>query len=358
MEEKVLKFFTQSDTAWEAMLEACEKATVSIDMEQYIFTNDSIGKRFLEIFIKKRKEGVAIRLLCDTVGSYYFYNSIVPEELQILGIEIRFFNIIDPWRIGNFFSWYFRDHRKILVVDGMVGIIGGVGIREDMAFWRDTCVQMNGEGAQEMQHTFNDMWRLSARKNIFERIKQSRIVTKSKYVVTNAPYPRRRFLYRQLINTIRGAKKSVLLTTPYFVPNPHLVWALKFVAKRGVDVRIIVPHTSDNILVNRASHSFFFDLLSSSIRIYEYSGNFIHTKTAIVDGRWCTFGSLNFDNLSFTYNHEANIISTNNIFVNTLTEHFENDLEKCNEVHIDDWIKRPFSWKFREFLILPFRRFL
>jgi len=358
MKDSFQEFFTTTNAAWEAMLLMCSEAQTSIDMEQYIFTNDKIGARFLELFIKKSKDGVRIRLLCDTAGSYSFYTSRIPEELRHIGIEVRFFNIISPWRIHNFFSWFFRDHRKLLIVDGVVACIGGVGIREDMKRWRDTCVKVQGEIAIEIQSTFNEMWYAAKKKNIFIRIKRSRGYKKGPNIITNAPYPQRRYMYYQLINAIRNSKKYVYLTTPYFVPDPRLLYVLQRAVGRSVDVQIIVPKTSDSVIVNRASHSFFYDLLSSGIRIHQHDGDFIHAKTAVIDDRWATLGSFNFDNLSFTYNHEANIVSTDKKCIETIKEHFKSDAQKSEEVFIEQWLVRPVLWKFREFCIIPFRRFL
>ncbi len=358
MEKSTPTFYTRTDEAWEAMLDECTKAKTSIDIEQYVFANDNIGKRFIEILIRKRNEGVKIRMICDTVGSYFFYNSPTPESLRAIGIEIKFFNIISPWRIHNIFSWYFRDHRKILVVDGKTAITGGSGIREDMRFWRDTNLKIEGKIAQEIQETFNEMWLLASEKNIFTRINRYRRHSKRLNFVTNAPYPRRRFLYHRFIKALRSTKKSILLTTPYFIPNPKLLRTLKSAVRRGVTVKVIVPKTSDTILVNRASHSFFNELLSAGIKIYQYPHFFIHTKTAVLDDEWVTVGSFNFDNLSFLYNHEANIISHDPNFIIPIKRHFEEDLSKSSEVIIEEWKKRPILWKIREILATPLRRFL
>lgn len=358
MEKNTPQFFTRTEEAWDAMLAECSKAEHSIDIEQYIFTNDTVGKRFLETLIRKQKEGVRVRMICDTVGSYFFYNSLTPDELRAIGIQIQFFNIISPWRLHNIFSWYFRDHRKILVIDGKTAIVGGSGIREDMRFWRDTNVKVTGAIAEEMQEIFNEMWVLAKEKNIFKRINRSRRRKKPQHIVTNAPYLRRRFLYRRFLKEIRYSKKYILLTTPYFVPNQKLLNALCYAVRRGVDVRVIVPKTSDTILVNRASHSFFYDLLMGGVKIYQYPHYFIHTKTAVIDDTWSTIGSFNFDNLSFFYNHEANIVSNNKSFIFPLKRHFEYDMAKSEMVTLENWKKRPILWKFREFMVTPIRRFL
>lgn len=358
MEKNKPQFFTETNDAWEAMLAACENARESIDIEQYILTPDSIGERFIHLFIRKAREGVKIRILCDTVGSYGFFNSSIPDELRRIGIEVRFFNIISSWRIPNILSWYFRTHRKIMIIDHQSAFVGGVGIREDMRDWRDTEVHIDGSIIKEIQDTFEEMWKITAEDGVFARIKKFRFHTIGTKFITNAPYPRRRFLYHRFVEVIRGSRKYVYLTTPYLVPDRRFLRVLRLAAYRGVDVRIMVPRASDFSIVHRAAHSFFTKLLSYGIRIYEYEGRFLHAKTAVIDDEWATLGSFNLDSFSFTYNHEANVVSTDSYFIETLKNHFEHDMVSCREVLKEEWDKRPMSWKIREWFIMPFRRFL
>ncbi len=352
------EFYLDGAHAWEAMLTACEQARHSIDLEQYIFMVDTIGRRFIDVLMRKRIEGVRVRIICDTVGSFSFYNSTVPAMLRDAGIEIRFFNIVSPWRIRDIFSWYFRDHRKILVVDEAVGFTGGVGIHDAMRTWRDTSVRVTGPTAREMQDAFEEMWDLAAEKNIFSRLKKFKRYHRGERLVTNAPYPRRRFLYHTFIQALRSARQYAFLTTPYFVPNQRFVKELRRAVARGVDVKILVPETYDVILVNRASHSFFHEILEAGAHIYTYSGAFLHAKTAVIDDTWATIGSFNFDNLSFTYNHEANIVSMDQAFIKPLKSHFLADIAHSKEILLETWKKRPLIWKLHEFFVLPIRRFL
>lgn len=340
------------------MQEACRGAKVSINIEHYIFVADEIGGKFIEILKEKKRAGVKIRILADMVGSYYFYNSGAPEELRSLGIEVRFFNPISPWRIHTFTSWFFRDHKKLIVVDRKIGFTGGIGIKGNMAPWRDTNARLEGDVVGDMADSFEETWELSADKNIWQRIKELRRSNKKRFFITNAPYFKKRFLYYTFIRALRRAKKSIWLTTPYFIPDHRLLRVLRRSVRRGVDVKIIVPKIFDVPVVETASSSSFEELLKSGARIFRYQPAFMHAKTAIVDDDWVTFGSFNFDSLSFVYNFEGNVVSADAKCVTELKKHFLEDLNNSAEVFLKDWNRRPFIEKVREFFIAPIRGFL
>src|SRR3989344_8791655 len=157
MNETGWRFLNNPMEAWEAMLSDCQNARVSIDLNQYIFDVDGIGKKFLVLFFEKAKHGVRIRLLCDAVGSWNLYNSQYPKKLSEAGIQVMFFNPISPWRLTNFTSWFFRDHKKILVIDNAIGHTGGLGINQKMQSWRDTNVRLTGPIVAEMSRVFARM---------------------------------------------------------------------------------------------------------------------------------------------------------------------------------------------------------
>lgn len=274
------------------------------------------------------------------------------------GIEIRFVNPVSPWRINNFFSWFFRDHRKILVVDKKIGITGSLGIRDDMQNWRETTVKVTGTVVDEMFVAFNEMWIRTADTDVLSRISKARRYTRGFNFVTNAPYFRKRFLYLTVIEALRGAQKCIYITVPYFVPDPRLIRVLKLAVKRGVDVRIIIPENSPEPFVDHAAQSFFEELLNYGIKIYIYKKVFLHAKTIAVDDQWATVGSFNLDSLSFFYNYEANIVSTESSFVNSIKNHFLADIKESHEVILSEWLKRPFWEKIRELCIVPIRGLL
>jgi cardiolipin synthase len=353
MPEVDFKFYTQTGEAWEAMLADLREAKETIDIEQYIFNYDAIGQQFIDILIEKAQTGLKIRLLCDMVGSHSFYHSAIPAVLRHQGVEVRFFNPISPWRIANFTSNFFRDHRKVLVVDSKIVHLGGVGIAEYMKAWRDTHMRLIGPIAPDIKVSFESVWENAGRSFPFG-IKQPHHFVKRFNLLTNAPGLRQRAIYQALIAEIRGAQKYIYLTTPYFIPDARLFRVLRLAARRGVDVRIIVPTVADHFLIDHARESFYATALRSGIKIYLYKHIMMHAKTAVIDDMWAMAGSFNLDNLSSLFNHEANISSDDAGFISELKSHFIEDLTNCNEVHYGEWIIRPFYKKILELVTWPF----
>ncbi len=351
-------FYLKGHETWEAMLEAIKTAEESVDFEQYVFSDDLISRRFVDALRERQKAGVKVRILCDTVGGWNLFTSSLPRDMKKDDVEIRFFNVVSPWRIGNFFSWFFRDHRKILIIDKKIGFTGGIGIRDDMSSWRDTNVKVTGPIVLEMSRAFNELWVQSIDKGLISRLKKARGYAQGFHFVTNAPYWRKRFLYHSLVEAIRSSQRYVYLTTPYLVLDNRLTRITRLAVRRGVDVRIVVPKQSNMPFVERASQAYFEKLLSSGIRIFQYHHGFLHAKTAVIDDEWATVGSFNLDSLSFLYNYEANIVSTESDFISEVKKHFAVDLSHSREVSLEEWKKRSPIRKFREKLVLPLTRFL
>lgn len=353
-----LKFYIRGKDVWEGMLEAIRTAQHTIELEQFIFEDDETGRMFAEALRERAKAGVSVRVLCDTVGSWGLYTSHLPASMQSTGVQIRFFNKVSPWRIHKFLRWFFRDHRKILIIDRTVGFTGGTGIRKDMADWRDTNIRVIGPIVGEMLHSFNMLWAQTFDRRALSRFRKARYYTAGFEFITNAPFFRRRFLYWQIIDALRAAKKSIFITTPYFIPDKRLARVLKLAARRGVDVRIIVPHKYDEPFVGLAAHSHYEGMLRAGVKIFEYHPHFLHAKTIVIDDEWSTVGSFNLDPLSFVYNYEANVVSIERDFSEHIRTQFMSDLADSPEIRLDDWHRRPLHQKLREFLVLPIRRFL
>ncbi|MEK7507587.1 MAG: phospholipase D-like domain-containing protein [Patescibacteria group bacterium] len=351
------KFYLSPKEAWRVMLEDCAAASRTIDIESYIFSVDDAGMRFADIFMKKAKEGVRVRVLCDMVGSYGFFNSPTAKSLAGNGVEIRFFNPISPWRVNKFFSWFRRDHRKILVVDSKVGYTGGVNIAARMADWRDTHVRFEGAMVLNIQSSFERMWAMTRRKR-FIRHRDQNNSSPDFLFLTSSPRLRQRFIYRNMIKVLRNAKRYIYISTPYFVPTLRLFQTLITAAKRGVDVRILLPEKSDVRTVDIASGSYFTLALKSGVKIYQYQNSVFHVKTCVVDEEWATVGSANLDNVSLFFNYEANFVSREKSFVEELRAHFVKDLESSRELQYTEWINRPLSLKFLELATWPIHRML
>ena len=347
-----VSFSVWTRDAWNVLLHDIQNAHKSIDIEQYIFSIDSAGQKFLTALIEKAQQGVKIRLLVDAVGSFTMYQSGVPDLLRSHGIVVRIYNPISPWRITNFTSNFWRDHRKLAIIDGEIAHLGGVGIQASMEDWRDTHMRITGETVADITAAFERVWKnvSAARLLPFRREKQ---IPKLFNILTNGPRPGQRYIYRTLIARLRFAQNYIYLSTPYFVPDARLLRVLKTARRRGVDVRLLVPAVADAPFVDHAGGFYFASLLKVGVKIYRYKAIMMHAKTAIIDDAWATAGSFNLDNLSFLFNNEINISSTDPSFVSILKQHFLEDIQASEELQYGEWIKRPFLKKFLEFITWP-----
>lgn len=350
------QFYTTSKDAWEAMLEACHNAKTSIQFEQFYFMPGTIARRFIEVLVQKTKEGVDVRCLFDSVGSFPFSQSIYPDLLDHANINVRFFNWLFPFSKGNKRLLYFRNHRRCLVIDGEVAFTGGVCVADRMKDWRDTQVKVTGPVVAQMKDAFEGVWKKAEKKST--RLSKESLMDMSGFTYsTHAPLPRQRFLYYRLIEAIREARSHIYLTTPYFLPDNRLLRVLKLARRRGVDVRLLVPNASNHNVVDIGARSYFDTLLSHGIRVYRYN-NMTHAKTAVIDGDWSMVGSLNLDNISLRYNFEAALVSINKKFSKELEDQFLKDLDDSLELTLQEWRNRSFFMKFIEVLVWPIRKLL
>lgn len=354
------KFYLSPDAAWEGMYHTCEQARFSIDFEQYIFVDDFLGRRFCELFAKKAKQGVRVRLLLDAFGSYGMHFSPVLSEMKKAGVQVQFFNAIHPWwrwvhRIG---AKFLRTHRKLLVVDGEYGFAGGVGIRATMSARRDTHVRVRGPVVDEIAAAFERMWEMAAAGRWLFTFSKPLTEPSEFTLLTNSPYYRQRFTYWALVRRFRSAKKYIYITTPYFVPDHRMLRALRGAARRGVDVRVMVPNAPDWRLVRFGNSSFYARALRAGIKIIEYQEHFHHAKTYIVDDEWVSVGSSNMDSLSLLFNYEADLASSNKQFVAEVKWHFIEDSKYAKELTKAQWRQRPLWHKALEQITRPLHRFM
>lgn len=359
MNETKWTLYTENQETWSAMLSACESAKKSIDLENFIFTSDEIGRKFIDLCARKAAEGVKVRFIWDAAGSFRFFGSSIVEELRSKNIELRFFKTLFPgiFNFHRYRSWYFRNHRRTLVVDGSIGFTGSVCISKRMDGWRDTSVRIEGLVVKDMQLSFEKMWDRALGIRVNKRRKTNANDHEFEYV-TNNPFPSQRFLYRRTIEAIRSAENSISITVPYFVPTRRLSRVIRLAAHRGVDVKIILPENSDFPTLDLAARTFFHGMMKIGVRIYLYKGRMIHSKTIVIDDNWASVGTLNLDNISLRYNFEANIVTHNGQFIDELKKHFANDLRHCEEVIFEEWDRRFFVEKIATFFVKLIRRFL
>jgi cardiolipin synthase len=225
-----------------------------------------------------------------------------------------------------------------------------------MADWRDTNVEVSGDVVVELQHAFNNMWWIVSNER-FLRLKEPRQTEDGFSVLTNAPHFRQRHIDRAVIEAIRTAEKSIYITTPYFVPDRRFFRVIRLAARRGVDVRIIVPYQSDHPYVDFASQFYFQKALKAGVKLFWYMPTMMHAKTVVIDGEWASVGSANVDNLSSFFNYELNLVSVARGFAEDVETHFFTDLGRSIEVKTTEWQARPLLRKILEMISAPFGRF-
>ncbi len=350
--------YASNEEAFQAMLADCASAKESIDLEQFIFTNDELGRQMIDVCAERAAAGIKVRFLWDAAGSFTIFGSTIVRDLRKRGIELVFWKTLIPsyFKVPDFRSWYLRNHRRTLVIDGHTGYTGSICLDERMKGWRDTNVRLAGPIVREMKNSFERMWGRATSERIPPHI---RIRDREFRYVTNYPAPRRRHIYGELVGAIRDARKYIYITTPYFVPTHRLFRVIKLAAHRGVDVRIVLPEKTDHYpALDLAARSYFDSLLDAGARIFLYKGTILHGKSIVIDGYWGTVGSMNLDNASLLYNFEANIVSSNPKFIEELAAHFVHDMHLSREVKIEEWRKRFFTEKILTTLIRAVRKFL
>lgn len=352
--------YSSNEEAWASILKDCREAKESIDLEQFIFVADEFGQKLIDICTERASQGVKVRFLWDAAGSFTFWGSSIAQELKEKNIELIFWRTLIPgyFKVPDFRSWFLRNHRRTLVIDNKIGYTGSICVDDRLKNWRDTNVRLEGPIAVSMQKAFNNMWfRAKEKKVNFPKHRTIPKINGFSYV-TNFPFPRRRLLYKTIIDTIRNAKEYIYITTPYFVPTHRLFRLLKKASERDIEVKLLLPEKTDHYYVDLAGRSFFKSLLESGIQIFLYTGNVIHSKAMIIDGKWSTVGSLNLDNISLLYNFEANIVSTDPDFAQELEKHFTKDIQTSKEIKLSEWNNRFFLEKAPEIIIKLVRKFL
>jgi cardiolipin synthase len=352
------KIYDSNEKAWEAMITDCARAEKSIVLETFIFVTDDFSQRLIDVCTERAAAGVRVRFLWDAWGSFSFFGSNIVEDLKKKGIELVFWKTIVPayYKVSNFRSWFFRNHRRTLVIDEKIGYTGSMCVNDRMKNWRDTNLRIEGSIVSEMQNAFDRMWaRALDQKPLPKRWKARH--REFRYI-TNYPVPGRRHLYNDLVESIRHARKYIYITTPYLVPTRRLSRVLRLAAHRDVDVKIIMPGVSNHPFIDLAARTFFSSMLSSGVKIFLYQSENIHGKTAVIDDDWASVGTMNMDAISLLYNFEANIVSISAKFAEEMAAHFVHDLQNAKEITLAEWEGRSFLQKWLEFPARLVRKFL
>lgn len=325
-----------------------------IHLEYYIFRNDRLGQELIAILTDKVKEGVEVRLIYDAFGSFSLSEQ-VKRKIADSGIHLHPFL---PLKSGWFTQKFnFRNHRKIIVIDGKIGFVGGlnVGVEylgEDnkIGFWCDTHVLLEGEAVQTLHAVFLLDWKYVCGEKLFEDPRYLKPVPQEGEGLVHvvATGPETRAMSDHYYAMISCATKSVWIATPYFIPNQAIMTALRVAAKKGIQVRLMVPESNDGFLTQYATQSYFPELLRAGIQLYTYQKGFLHKKVIIVDGDMASIGTANIDLRSFYLNFEVNLFLTGTDSIGDLVTHFEEDLKECRRIRPVEFYKRGLDVKWKE----------
>ncbi len=349
------------EATYGAMFEALQNARDHINFETFIFEDDEIGGRFADLLVEKQQQGVQVNLIYDSVGSKNTPAAFF-KRLRDSGVKVVEFNPVNPLKAKKIDFLTHRDHRKILIVDGEIAFTGGVNISgvyssspsahaSGGAPWRDTDIRVEGPAVAEFQKLFLDTWQRQKGPELAQRAYFPQLKPKGRdlvQVVGNTPGEKNRVTFIMYISAITFAEKSIHLTTAYFVPDDQTKTALTDAAKRGLDVRLIVPGESDSGLVFYAGRSHYEDLLESGVKLYERRGGMLHAKTAVIDGVWSTIGSTNLDLWSFARNDEVNAVILSQDFAAAMEAMFAADMEASQEIKREEWGQRWLGARLKE----------
>jgi phosphatidylserine/phosphatidylglycerophosphate/cardiolipin synthase-like enzyme len=336
------------------MLEAVDLARRHVLLEIYLFESGTVASRFIDTLTRAAARGVAVKVLVDDFGAAKLLGS-DRERLTAAGVDLVFYN---PVHLRKWLGNMFRDHRKLLIVDGEVAFVSGTGITDEFddpkkpaRSWRETAVRVNGPVLADWQELFVRVWNRHAPQALLlpapmPRVQAAdmsgRVAMNSSLVVQD--------IRRSLFRRVRDARQRVWLTTAYFVPSRKLLRALKQAAEQGADVRLLLPgrHT-DHPAIRHAGRRFYSSLLRHGVRIFEYQPRFLHAKTLLCD-QWVSIGSSNFDRWNLRWNLEANQEVDDAGFAASVSAMFEADLKVSVEIDKEQWKRRRWITRLREHL--------
>ncbi|HEX2644878.1 MAG TPA: phospholipase D-like domain-containing protein [Thermoanaerobaculia bacterium] len=339
--------FFQGRHAFASMRDAVARASREILLESYIFKDDALGRGTLEALAAASDRGVDVKVIADALGSSETRSEFW-QEMRARGIEVHLFHPM----FTHFWYQPFRDHRKILVIDREVGFTGGMNIGEEYGSrharpgetWRDSHVKVVGPAAWEMAVVFQESWlRAGGEPFEIEPLDASRAEAPGARILTlDSRYRRGQAESASALAAITAAaKERVWITNAYFAPGHAAVRILGAAAKRGVDVRLLLPGKTDVPVARHAGHGFYTSLLRRGVRIFEYQPSILHAKTLVADSYVSVVGSTNLDFRSFLFNSECNLVMLCPQTAGKLEEAFLADLEKSTEVEVAIWRDRP-----------------
>lgn len=358
---KNYEFYTTSQEAWSAMEQAIQDAQQSIFWESYIFADDKVGQKFLQLLIEKRRQGLEVKLIFDAIGSYGFSLKKI-NDLRLAGLDLRFFHGRSGFgRYRSFFKriWE-RTHRKILIIDKKIAFVGGINIKKEYADWLDLQVKIESPLVVLLLKEFakNYIWAGGTDKALkkLRRLKVRRVTDLLNFVFAYPGSATSRS--RQLMmRAIRQSRNELIIINSYFIPDWRFFHALKKAIKRKVKVKILLPHYTDSWFPTYAAQALWEYTQKLGAEIYTMP-TMLHAKAVIVDQHWATIGSINLDYRSFFFNHEVNIVFSDPEMLADLREIINHWFEQSTKLEEQNWTKRKLWQRIKESLALLFRKWL
>lgn len=339
--------YTDGRSKMEALLTEIACAKHHIHIQYYILNDDETGRRLRDALIAKAREGVEVRILYDDVGSSGAKKSFF-RSMRSEGIEVyAFLHVKFPLFTSKV---NYRNHRKIAVIDGCVGFLGGMNIADryvrgtEWGSWRDTHFRIEGSGVAGLQIAFLSDWSATTKRHIagpeyFPAAK--RYTDDILQIVAGGPFGKWRTLLQAESYAVANARRRVWIQTPYYLPSDVLNTALQTAALAGTDVRLMLPARSDSKLIDLASHSYLDDMMRAGVKILFYEPGFLHSKLLIADDALTVIGSANMDFRSFEHNFEVNAFVCDEEFTARMAAIFDSDAAKCHAVTPGEWFRRP-----------------
>ena len=352
-----VKLLLNGEEKFPELLHAIENARHHVHIEYYIYECDEIGTALIELLIKKARDGVQVRFIYDDFGSPSIKNKI-EKRMQNAGIEIYPFHKVHFYLLANRINY--RNHRKIVVIDGLTGFLGGINVADryinknnEQLFWRDTHLRIDGPGVYYLQYLFLADWNFCCAQKMIpgkEYFPEPITSNDDKFVqlVGSGPDSVQPLIMFSILQAIYLAKEEILITTPYLIPGDNIMDALRIAASSGLTVKMLVPDKSDSKLVNAAAKANYKDLLQAGVEIYLYTKGFVHAKTLVVDGKLSMIGSANMDYRSFLLNYEVNAIIYDEPFAEKMRTVFFEDLKNARKVDAESWSNRSTLTKLTE----------
>lgn len=343
-----IDIFTSGKDTFDAIFADIESAKEHIHVEFYIVEPDEIGFRFRDLLIKKAKEGVRVRFIYDYLGGFGLKKKFL-QPLKAAGIFVHAFMPAIPYI--SLSKVNYRNHRKIVVVDGRVGYTGGMNVADryvkgnKLGLWRDTQVRFEGAAVHGLQNAFLIDWFFVSQKLISDLKYYPKPKVFSEWqnlvqIVSSGPDTDFENVMQGIISMLNSAQKYIYIHTPYFLPTESILSALQIASLSGVDVKLMLPEKSDTHLAQMATKSYLLQILESGVRVFFYKKAFLHSKAIVADDLVSTVGSSNMDFRSYEQNFELNAFIYDEKTAKTLRESFENDLKQCKEITLTGWKRR------------------